>query len=109
MNYPQDVEDFEISVVGERFRVSERVQPSGQMSYDFSWLNGPADGTYGFTTTFFSVRTGERAVGHDPSSGSDAELRAGLTESARGFVESFYATGGIGESDFPDHVRANPN
>lgn len=77
------------------------------MSYDFNWVNGPADGTYGFTVGFFSASPGEKAVGRDPSSGSDSTLRSELTESAREFVESFYAPGGIGEEDFPDHLRAH--
>lgn len=86
------MEAFELSILGERFRVSERVQPSGDMSYDFAWLNGPAEGTYGFT------------VGRAPR-GAHME-REELETAARNFVESFYEPGGIGEEDFPEHVAA---
>ena len=40
---------FEVFVQGELFRISERTQPDGATSYDFAWLNGPAEGGYGFT------------------------------------------------------------
>lgn len=75
---------------GEVFRVGERRQPDGGPSYDFTWLNGPAGGTYGFTIGATSGRI----------------LRSELEVRARHFVEAFYGPGGIGESDFPDHVPA---
>ena len=40
---------FEVFVQGVLFRISERTQPDGATSYDFAWLNGPAEGGYGFT------------------------------------------------------------
>ena len=61
------------------------------MSYDFAWLNGPAEGTYGFT------------VGR--SSGRSAATE--LVAQARQFVEAFYGPGGLGETDFPDHTPAD--
>jgi hypothetical protein len=84
------MDHFEVVVQGERFRISERTQSDGATSYDFAWLNGPAEGTYGFTIGRSSGR-------------SDAEE---LIAHARGFVEGFYEKGGIGESDFPDHTPA---
>lgn len=81
---------FEFAVDGEVFRVSERFQPDGQMSYDFAWLNGPADGTYGFT------------VGCAPLGAR--MTRDELVEAGRGFATSFYEPGGIGEEDFPEHL-----
>lgn len=98
---------FEISVAGELFRVNERTQPNGQMSYDFGWLNGPADGTYGFTLAFVVARHGEYDAGERPPSHVVPDVRLQLTEAAREFIEGFYAPGGIGEEDFPDHVPAN--
>lgn len=100
------MEAFEIAVDGELFRASERVQPSGQMSYDFRWLNGPADGTYGFTVAFVVAQHGETDSGARPTPYAVPDLRSQLIETARGFVDSFYAPDGIGEADFPDHVRA---
>lgn len=47
------MEPFEVSVDDELFRISEEVQPGGVRSYDFSWLNGPVGGTYGFTVGQF--------------------------------------------------------
>lgn len=61
------------------------------MSYDFSWLNGPAGGTYGFTVA--------------PSSGQIAAKE--LVTQARRFVEAFYGPGGMGETDFPNHLPAD--
>lgn len=85
------MDPFEVVVQGELFRVSERTQPGGGMSYDFAWLNGPAGGTYGFTVAL-------------PSGQITA---AELTAQARQFVDAFYGPGGIGETDFPDRIPAN--
>lgn len=86
---------LEFSIDGEMFRVTERRQPSGMMSYDFAWLNGPDGGTYGFTVGL------QTASGADP----DARMtREDLMDEARGFIEGFYEPGGIGEEDFPDHA-----
>jgi hypothetical protein len=92
------MDTLEFFVHGELFRVSERWQPSGMVSYDFAWLNGPNGGTYGFTV-------GLAATGPAP----DARLtREQLVDEARGFIEGFYAPGGIGQEDFPDHTPAHP-
>ncbi|HWM17489.1 MAG TPA: hypothetical protein VNP97_12965 [Microbacterium sp.] len=85
------MDHFEVVVQGELFRISERIQPGGAMSYDFAWLNGPAGGTYGFTVGRSSGRTAEQE----------------LVAAAHGFVDAFYGPGGIGETDFPDHTPAN--
>lgn len=95
------MEDLELSVDNELFRISERRQPNEMMSYDFAWLNGPNDGTYGFTV-------GIVAAGSD-ATGSDAVARMSrerLVDEAWGFVKAFYQPGGIGEQDFPGHVSA---
>ena len=85
---------LEISVELELFRVTERRQPDGRLSYDFDWLNGPAGGTYGFTASIAGIS-------------ADAETAAGqLADEARRFVSAFYAPGGIGETDFPHHAPA---
>lgn len=84
------MDPFEVVIEGELFRISERVQPGGAMSYDFAWVNGPAEGTYGFTVSGSAGRS----------------AKAELVTQARQFVEGFYAPGGIGETDFPDHARA---
>jgi hypothetical protein len=85
------MDPFEVIVQGEQFRVCERTQPEGGMSYDFAWLNGPAGGTYGFALA--------------PSSGQIAATE--LVAQARQFVAAFYGPGGIGETDFPNHIPAN--
>ncbi|PCC27034.1 hypothetical protein CIK75_00030 [Glutamicibacter sp. BW78] len=90
------MDNLEVSIDHEMFRISERYQPSGSLSYDFAWLNGPGKGTYGFTIG----RTGTRSI--DVSRMSSGEL----VEEARLFVEAFYGVGGIGAEDFPDHVPA---
>ncbi|MGP5049741.1 hypothetical protein [Glutamicibacter ardleyensis] len=95
------MDDFEVSVDHELFRISERYQPDGRLSYDFSWLNGPADGTYGFTI----ARSVGEAAPNDPDSASRISEEA-LVEEARVFIDSFYAAGSIGEEDFPDHIPA---
>lgn len=87
--------DLEFSIDGEMFRVSERRQSSGMMSYDFAWLNGPDGGTYGFTVGL------QTAPGPDPNAHM---TREDLMNEARGFVAGFYEPGGIGEEDFPDHT-----
>jgi hypothetical protein len=82
----------EITVDHEIFRVTERGQPDGRLSYDFDWLNGPAEGSYGFTASLADI---------------DADDPTGqLADEARRFVAAFYAPGGIGETDFPRHVAA---
>lgn len=95
------MDDFEISVDDELLRICERYQPDGRLSYDYAWLNGPADGTYGFTI----ARCGGEAAPNDPDAASRMSQEA-LVEEARSFLDSFYAAGGIGEEDFPDHIPA---
>lgn len=82
-----------IDVEGERFAVSQRLGPGGQRMYDFTWLNGPSEPSYGFTI------------------GSGAPLQiefsqAELEEKAAGFVHTFFSSHGIGPSDFPDFVAS---
>ena len=84
------MDDLELSIDGELFRIRERNQPPGRLSYHFAWLNGPGDGTYGFFVGLSQPI---------PMS------REALISEARGFVDSFYEPGGIGEEDFPDHKR----
>jgi hypothetical protein len=86
------MDHFDVVVQGELFRISERTQPGGAMSYDFAWLNGPAEGTYGFTVGLTST-------------GRIAENE--LVAEARRFVAAFYGPGGIGETDFPNHTPAD--
>jgi len=92
----------EFSVDGERFRVSERLQPGGGTSYDFAWVNGPAEGSYGFTVGRSVVDGASAAVV------SSARMTGEqLVEEARAFVAAFYADDGIGPQDFPGHIRAD--
>lgn len=49
------MDDVEFSIDHELFRVTERRQSSRMMSYDFAWLSGPDDGTYGFTVGLSSA------------------------------------------------------
>ena len=81
--------ELKVSVGAEVFLVRIRLQPDATVSYDFTWLNGPADGTYGFT------------MGRGTTVSRDD-----LAAEARLFVDAFYAPGGIGETDFPGHARA---
>lgn len=81
----------EVVVQGELFRISERPSPGGAVTYDFAWLNGPAEGTYGFS------------LGRSSGRSTEEELVA----AARGFVEAFYEPDGIGETDFPNYPPAN--
>ncbi len=97
------MKDLELSVDGEVFRISERVATGGQVSYDFAWLNGPADGSYGFTVSKISgcsVPTGPEAM--------PRMTQEELLAEAQGFIAGFYEPGGIGEEDFPDHTPAQP-
>nr|WP_208388096.1 hypothetical protein [Microbacterium halimionae] len=88
------------------FRISERTQPDGAMSYDFVWLNGPAEGTYGFTIgqSFGWTAAGEKDAETRPAPRITVEE---LVAAAHRFVVSFYEPGGIGETDFPNHTPAN--
>ncbi|GAA1678529.1 hypothetical protein GCM10010977_18350 [Citricoccus zhacaiensis] len=88
------MDDLEFSIDDELFRVSQRRQPTGMMSYDFAWLNGPDNGKYGFTVGF-SVAWSDPRAQRAPEQ---------LMDEARGFIEGFYEPGGIGEEDFPDHT-----
>lgn len=92
---------FEVIVDDELFCISERLQPSGALSYDFSWLNGPADGTYGFSASPFIARSA-----YEPLTSVPSMTREELVEEVRGFMKGFYEPGGNGE-DFPDHVSAS--
>lgn len=95
------MEPFEVIVDGELFRISERRQPSGELSYDFSWLNGPGVGTYGFNANQFIASSADELLTCVPSMRRDK-----LVAEVRGFVNGFYEPGGVGE-DFPDHVPAS--
>lgn len=81
-----------MEIEGERFTVSSRLGPDECWSYDFTWLSGPGESTYGFT------------IG-STSPGSEA-TRTALEEHARTFLESFFAPDGIGPCDFPEFVAA---
>lgn len=86
-----------IEVEGERFSITTRVQHDGQRAYDFSWLNGPCEASYGFTIGKMSR-----------PQGIPGELsRSELEEEARLFVRAFFAPDGIGPSDFPDFVASH--
>lgn len=97
------MDSFEVSVDGELFRISERCDPGETLTYDFSWLNGPANGTYGFSL-------GAALSANDPaeteSSSAFTFSKKQLIAEVQGFVTSFYSEGGIGQEDFPDHVAA---
>ncbi len=90
------MDDLKFSIDDELFRVSQRRQPTGMMSYDFEWLNGPDNGNYGFTV-------GLSVDWSDPRAQRTPEQ---LMDEARGFIEGFYEPGGIGEADFPEHIPA---
>ncbi|WP_394253100.1 hypothetical protein [Arthrobacter pityocampae] len=94
------MDSFKVTVDHEVFRVSERRQPGGALSYDFVWLNGPADGTYAFT-----VQRTALGAGGVTSDVSARMTREELTAEVRGFVEDVYEPGGIGEA-WPDHIPA---
>ena len=81
------MEAFEVTVLGERWRIAEREPRGATPTYDLAWLDGPAQGTYGFTVGG-AHRTPEQLV---------AEATA--------FVHAFSEPGGIGE-DFPGFVPA---
>jgi hypothetical protein len=95
------MEPFEVIVDDELFRISERRRPGGALSYDFSWLNGPADGTYGFNASRFIASSADEPLTFVPSMTRDE-----LVAEVRGFVKSFHEPGGVGE-DFPEHVPAS--
>jgi hypothetical protein len=86
------MEDLELVVDHEVFRVHERRRGRGAPTYDFEWLNGPGDGGYGFSARLAGIDT--------------AFPGPQLQVEARRFVEAFYGPGGIGATDFPEHVRA---
>ena len=92
----------EVTIKGEIFRISEHIRPDGQTSYHFSWLNGPADGSYGFTVGQFGMGS-ESAAGTTPLMTPEQ-----LISEAQGFITEFYKPGGIGEQDFPGHSPAQP-
>ncbi|OUE25936.1 hypothetical protein [Clavibacter michiganensis] len=81
------MEAFEVTVLGERWRISEREPRGATPTYDLDWLSGPAEGTYGFT------------VGGAPRTPEQ------LIAEATAFVDDFSEPGGIGE-DFAGFVPA---
>ncbi|MFT2707186.1 hypothetical protein [Clavibacter zhangzhiyongii] len=76
---------FEVTVLGERWRIAEREPRSATPTYDLAWLSGPADGTYGFTL------------------GGTPRTPEHLSAEATAFVRAFSEPGGIGE-DFAGFV-----
>ncbi|MGL3149557.1 hypothetical protein ACSS7Z_04280 [Microbacterium sp. A82] len=95
------MDSFEVVVDGELFRISKRRESSATVSYDFSWLNGPANGTYGFSVGLAA----NRSVETEACNASELP-RERLIAAVQGFVDSFYEDSGIGQEDFPDHVPA---
>ena len=85
------MDPFDVTVEHEVFRVSERRQPGGALSYDFLWINGPVDGTYGF-----SVRRVTSGTGGITPDDAARMTREELVAEVRGFVEHVYEPGGIG-------------
>ncbi|WP_445444850.1 hypothetical protein [Clavibacter sp. km3a] len=81
------MDPFEVTVLGERWRIAEREPRGADPTYDLTWLSGPADGTYGFTV------------------GGGRLTREQLIAEATAFVEAFSEPGGIGE-DFAGFVPA---
>lgn len=95
------MDSFEVFVDGELFRISERCEPSATISYDFTWLNGPAKGTYGFSLGISANHSVETESCNAPGLS-----REQLIAQVQSFLNSFYEDGGIGQEDFPDHVPA---
>lgn len=95
------MDDFEFSVYGEHFCVRDGARLQGTGSYNFAWLNGPADGTYGFTVGVTAAGAISPSDDTQPRMSHDQ-----LIAEARNFIEGFYAPSGIGEEDFPEHVAA---
>lgn len=93
---------IEISVDGELFRISQRRGAEGSVGYDFSWLNGPAGGTYGFSVG--GVIVGDASA--DEAIEASTFSRDQLIAQVQGFLRSFYEEGGIGQTDVPDHRPA---
>lgn len=91
---------LEVTVDGELFCVTERTLPYGALCYDFAWLNGPAEGTYGFTVRKFG------SPGEAPATGAAVMTEEELRYEVQRFVEGFHAPGGICEEDFPCHAPA---
>jgi hypothetical protein len=81
------MEAFEVTVLGELWRIAEREPRGATPTYDLDWLTGPADGTYGFAI------------------GGGHRTREQLIAEATAFVEGFSEPGGIGE-DFAGFVPA---
>lgn len=94
------MDPFDVTIDHEVFRISERRQPNGALSYDVLWINGPADGTYGFTVGR-STPASEKIISDDEARMTPQEL----TTEVRGFVEHVYESGGLGET-WPEHVPA---
>ncbi|THJ65785.1 hypothetical protein E8P82_10875 [Arthrobacter echini] len=94
------MDPFDVAIDHELFRISERRQPGGALSCDFTWLNGPMEGTYGFTVGRSAVGTG----GITPDS-VGRMTRDELIAEVRGFVAGIYEPDGSSD-DWPDHVAA---
>ncbi|UWX97378.1 hypothetical protein N2K95_01395 [Arthrobacter zhaoxinii] len=97
------MDDIELVFNGEIFRISEDIGPDGKISYHFSWLNGPADGSYGFTVSRFGVGSGSTPAEPTPQMTNEQ-----LISEVQGFITAFYESGGIGEQDFPHRTPAQP-
>lgn len=73
-----------------------RAGGDGGPAVDFTWLTGPAEGTYGFTI-------GPARLARDPDD-EGGLTRAQVEQTATDFVRVFFAEGGIGPSEFADFV-----
>ncbi|WP_298254131.1 hypothetical protein [uncultured Arthrobacter sp.] len=94
------MDSFEVTVDDEVFRIDERKGPGGALSYDFSWVSGPADGTYGFSVGRLCHESGGMT-----SEKESRMTRDELVDEVRAFVGHVYDPGGIGEA-WPDHIPA---
>ncbi len=89
LRHGRPLRDVKTLVEGERFVVSS--SPTWT-TYESAWINGPADGTYGFVEG--TNTPGGRSL-------------TDLTEAVKAFIEGFYESGGNRDVDFPDDVAVS--
>lgn len=84
---------MELSIKGEIFHISEQLGPAGQTEYHFDWLNGPAEGSFGFSVSRFAAGSESASAQAMPPM-----THQQLIAEAEGFIAAFYASGGIADS-----------
>ncbi|WP_445443334.1 hypothetical protein [Clavibacter sp. km1a] len=94
------MEAFEVTVLGELWRIAEREPRGATPSYDLAWLTGPAGGTYGFTIGGGHL-TPEQLIAEATAFVEGSSEPGGLGEDPTGFTPARFRGEGHGGQPAP--------